>query len=66
MGKQNVKPESPTPKRIYVALVGLNYGCTGDDPRGTRVEAGEEVPAAVVTASPWLLEQGLVREEANG
>lgn len=49
----------------YVALTGLNYGCTDDDPHGTRIEAGEIVPAEVVAASPWLIEQGIVKEAVS-
>jgi hypothetical protein len=44
----------------YVALSGLNYGCAVEDPEGTRIEAGEDVPAEVVKNAPWLLEQGHV------
>jgi len=59
----------PKPKRrkldppVYIARFGLNYGCTDDDPNGVRVEAGDEVPASVIEASPWLIEQGHVAEK---
>lgn len=44
----------------YVALTGLNYGCTDEQPEGVRIEAGDTVPAEIVAASPWLLDQGHV------
>jgi len=68
MGNEDLTEEPKKPKRKaepppmqYVALVGLNYGCTDDDPAGTRLEAGADVPAEVIATSPWLLEQSLVK-----
>ena len=63
MGKQRVVETTEAP--AYVAVTGLNYGCTDDDPHGTRIEAGEIVPAEVVAASPWLIEQGIVKEAVS-
>ncbi len=50
----------PVPMQ-YVALIGLNHSTTPENPRGKRVERGEEVPAAIVEASPWLLTGNHVR-----
>lgn len=44
----------------YIALTGLNYGCTDEQPEGVRIEAGDTVPAEVIAASPWLVLQGHV------
>ncbi len=49
------------PPLQYVALFGLNYGCTEQAPDGTRIEAGEDVPESVIQAAPWLLTSGHVR-----
>jgi hypothetical protein len=43
----------------YVAVVGLNCGVTDDDPIGTRIEAGEDIPVEFV--KDWLIDQGLVK-----
>lgn len=71
MGEQDVEITEEKPKRTrrlpeqppmqYVALVGLNYGCTEDNPHGERIEKGGEVPTAIVEASPWLLTGNHVR-----
>lgn len=45
---------------VYIALTGLNYG-----PEDTRIEAGDEVPASVVDAAPWLLTDGHVVVQGN-
>jgi hypothetical protein len=52
--------ETPNPSERFIAHCGLNYDCTAENPDGVRVEAGGEVPARVVQASPWLIEQGIV------
>lgn len=70
MGEMKTKPktEESKPPVVYLAVMGLNYGATEDDPNGVRVEAGSEVPAEVVAKSPWLLSDGWVRfkkEAAN-
>lgn len=59
MAKADKYKTAATPERL-IARFGLNYDCTEENPDGVRVEAGEEVPARVVQASPWLLEQGVV------
>lgn len=71
MGNEDVENTELKPRRIkrlpeppplvYVALVGLNHSTTPENPRGERVERGEEVPAAIVEASPWLLRNNHVR-----
>lgn len=43
------------PKKVYKALVGLDF------PKGVRVEAGEQVPSTTPVAA-WLVEQGFVEE----
>ena len=72
MGFGNLKKNQPTGGAgggavgpVYVANVGMNYGCTEDNPAGTRLEAGQIVPAAVIQASQWLLEQNLVRLQSQ-
>lgn len=63
MGEENLKEEPKKSKRkaeppplVWVAIVGMNYG-----PDNARIEAGEEVPASVLKASPWLIENSHVR-----
>lgn len=63
--KTPTEPVEPTPRPVYLAVVGLNFNITVDNPVGIRVEAGEPVPASVGTPAAWLIEQGLVKEAEN-
>jgi len=55
-----IRPEAKNAP-VYEAVVGMNYGCTDDNPNGVRVEAGEIVPNTVIEKSPWLMENSHVR-----
>jgi hypothetical protein len=46
---------------VYLAVVGMNVGKAG-----LRIEAGKEVPASAIKASPWLLTEGHVRPRKGG
>lgn len=60
----------------YEAVVGLSHPDSADGCKAAkagkptaenvRTEAGDEVPAYVVAASPWLVEQGKVVKRSGG
>ena len=58
--KPKTKPAPELVPLIYVALTGLNFRANPDEEKEVRIEAGGEVPASVVDASPWLLTDGHV------
>lgn len=57
------KAKATAPEKAYRARTGLNFPDPAQTDAEVRVEAGGTVPAAVVDANPWLLEQGHVVAE---